>query len=297
VAARGVADQVNSLSTQVAQLNAQITGANGANVETLIDQRDVAISQLSSLVGAVQTPSSDGSIGLSVGQGHPLVIGSTAYQMTVGSGAGGLATFSVLGANTTSELTGGQMGGLLAVRDTLVPGYQAQLDQLAHDLATEVNTVHAAGVTGTGRTNQNFFTPPAAVAGSAAALAVDPALVANSNLVAASATGAAGDNQTAQAIAALRTTGFVGGSATPSDSWAQLVFNVGSDTSSATSAETNQQQIIAQLTQMRDAVSKVSTDDEAASLMKFQRAYEANARYFTTIDQTLDTLMAMVATV
>ncbi len=47
---------------------------------------------------------------------------------------------------------------------------------------------------------------------------------------------------------------------------------------------------------MRDSVSAVSTDEEAAYLMKFQRAYEASARYFETISQTLDTLMAMMQT-
>ena len=35
-------------------------------------------------------------------------------------------------------------------------------------------------------------------------------------------------------------------------------------------------------------------DEEAANLMKFQRAYEANARYFTTINDALDTLLNMV---
>jgi flagellar hook-associated protein 1 FlgK len=35
-------------------------------------------------------------------------------------------------------------------------------------------------------------------------------------------------------------------------------------------------------------------DEEAANLMRFQRSYEASARYFTTIVDTLDTLMNMV---
>ena len=35
-------------------------------------------------------------------------------------------------------------------------------------------------------------------------------------------------------------------------------------------------------------------DEEAANLVRFQRAYEANARYFTTINDLLGTLMGMV---
>jgi flagellar hook-associated protein FlgK len=38
----------------------------------------------------------------------------------------------------------------------------------------------------------------------------------------------------------------------------------------------------------------VSLDEEAAHLMRYQRSFEANARYFTTIVDTIDTLMEMV---
>jgi len=63
---RGDANQVNTLINQIATLNGQIMGGSGPSIETLKDQRTVAISQLSSLIGAVQTPASDGSIGDSV---------------------------------------------------------------------------------------------------------------------------------------------------------------------------------------------------------------------------------------
>ena len=35
-------------------------------------------------------------------------------------------------------------------------------------------------------------------------------------------------------------------------------------------------------------------DEEAAWLMKYQRAYEASARYFTTVNSAIETLMQMV---
>jgi flagellar hook-associated protein 1 FlgK len=35
----------------------------------------------------------------------------------------------------------------------------------------------------------------------------------------------------------------------------------------------------------------VSLDEEAAAMMKFQRAYEANARFFTAVNDTITTLM------
>jgi flagellar hook-associated protein 1 FlgK len=295
---RGDITQVNALIAQVASLNGQISGANGSNVQSLVDERQVDVTQLTNLVGAAVIPSSDGSVGLTVGNGHAIVIGATGYPITVGNGPGGLASLTLQDTTVTSQITTGEVGALLHVRDTLVPGYQAQLDQLAYGLATQVNTLHQAGFGLTGGTGQTFFVAPTGVAGAAAALTVDPTLAADPTLVAASKTGSAGDNQTAQAIANLQSSGIIGaGNATPANAWAQLVYTVGQDTSSATNAQTNQQQVVTQLTQLRDSVSKVSTDDEAAMLIKYQQAYLANARYFTVINTTLDNLMTMVETV
>ena len=41
----------------------------------------------------------------------------------------------------------------------------------------------------------------------------------------------------------------------------------------------------------RNAYSGVNTDEEMISMVQFQHAYEASARYMTTIDSLLDTLI------
>jgi len=43
---------------------------------------------------------------------------------------------------------------------------------------------------------------------------------------------------------------------------------------------------------LRDEVSGVSLDEEAMHLLKFQRAYEANARFFRVIDESIQTLLS-----
>jgi flagellar hook-associated protein 1 FlgK len=158
-----------------------------------------------------------------------------------------------------------------------------------------VNGVHAAGFDATGAPAGDFFAPLGGVAGAAAALAVDPALVADSRLVAASSTGEAGDNQTARALAALRDAAVTaGGTMHVFDAWSELVFAVGSDAAAARAAQSGHALVLRQLEQLRAQTSGVSYDEEAAHLMRYQRAYEASARYFTTIVDTIDTLMEMV---
>jgi flagellar hook-associated protein 1 FlgK len=85
-----------------------------------------------------------------------------------------------------------------------------------------------------------------------------------------------------------------GGTATAGEAWSQIVYRVGADISSAKMTAGNHDQILLQLSRLRDQTSGVSLDEEAANLMRYQRAYQANARYFTTIMDTLDTLMGMV---
>ena len=192
----------------------------------------------------------------------------------------------------TGEVKGGRIGGLLQVRDTLVPDYQARLDQLAYDVATQVNTVHQAGYDLGGAQNRAFFVPPAAVAGAAAGLAVDPALAADPTRIAASGSTATGDNTVARQLAGLRDARVLaGGTMSLGDSWSQLVYRVGRDAQAANDAAASRGQIVRQVDALRDEVSGISLDEEAMHLLKYQRAYEAIARYFTTIDRSLDTLI------
>jgi len=119
-------------------------------------------------------------------------------------------------------------------------------------------------------------------------------VVNDSTLVAASGSGAAGDNQTAKDIAALSTTP-VNGDATLVDSWGQFVYHVASDVQTASTNQQIHADVVAALQKIQDGISSVSLDEEAANMLKFQRAYEANARFFTTVNGVLDNLMNMVS--
>ena len=50
----------------------------------------------------------------------------------------------------------------------------------------------------------------------------------------------------------------------------------------------NQTGVLSAVRGQRESMSGVSLDEEAAELMKFQRAYQASARVISVIDQMLD---------
>jgi flagellar hook-associated protein 1 FlgK len=294
---RSAVTQVNTLTQSIAAINGALYGASSATAETLKDQLSSALQQLSGLVDIQTIRHDDGSVDVSIGNGRAVVAGQNAYDITATSVApSGLAALSVGGIVVTSEITGGQIGGLLNVRDVLLPSYQAQLDNLAYGVATNVNTAHTAGFDLNGNPGINYFSPLAVPAGAAAALAVNPAILASTDLIAAGGTPSAGDNTNALAIAKLRATPIAGGTQNPLDAWSSLVYQVASDTNASTQNQTNAGEILKQTQTLRDQVSGVSLDEEAASLLKFQSAYQANAKYFSAVDNLLTTLLNLGTT-
>lgn len=296
---RSSVEEVNQLSDRIAALNAQLAGTSAATPEGahLRDEINRAVEELSGHVGinAIERP--DGGFDIDFANGRPLVIGERAYAVTVSEDAAGFARITTGGVDVTANLVTGKIGGLLAVRDTSLPSYLGGLDQLAFDVAGEVNALHQSGFDAAGAPGQAFF-QPVALAGAASALTMNAALTAAGGgaLVAASGTaGVAGDTSVARALAALRTAPIAGGgAATPSEAWGQIVYGVGRDRAAARGSEQTQSEVLRQLQNLQDSVSGVSLDEEAADMLRFERGYQANARFFTAVDQLLDTLIAMV---
>jgi flagellar hook-associated protein 1 FlgK len=163
-------------------------------------------------------------------------------------------------------------------------------------VATDVNSLATTGYDLSGAAGVNFFAPPSGVAGAAQQMAVNGAVAADTSLVVASATTAAGNNDIARAIAGLQDQPITGSSTRPVDAWGNLVYSVASDSQSATQSKASHEQVMQQLKNLRDQISGVSLDEEAAMMLKFQRSYEANAKFFQVTDQALDLLMSLVRT-
>lgn len=285
---RALTDEINMLARRVADLNVAIASAPGS-AETLHDQQAEALRSLAALVD-IDVITYDGGVNVAVGNGETLVAGENVYALTtVSSPPQGLAQVTSGSDDITAAVTGGRLGGLLFVRDTLVPAYQQRLDELAVKVATDVNALHTAGYDLSGAAGVEFFQTPAATPGAAAGMAMNTAVVADVRLIAAAGIAASGDNQNARAIAALR-----GGSPSAADGWATLVNTVGTDRRAALAELGTREDVMQQIDALRAQISGVSVDEEAAMMLRFQRAYEANARFFGVVDRLLDVLLQNV---
>ncbi len=289
---------INELADRIAELNADMSKVP-ADRDPLHERDGViqAIKELSERVNVVVIERGDERVfDVYAGSGRPLVVGDVAFSLDVVSvGPGGYADVEHDGVSIASEITGGRLAGYLNVRDTEIPSYVSQLDELAFTLAQEVNTLTNSGFDLLGNPGGDLFVPIVAIPGAAAAFTVDPTVAADTNLVVAAGVAEAGDNGIARTISDLRDLPTLsGGTATFDEFWGQLVFTVGHDAATANVRLDSRSEATRQTEAAWDAVSAVSLDEEALQLTRFQQAYSANAVMFRTINETIDTLMQMV---
>jgi flagellar hook-associated protein 1 FlgK len=283
--------QINQISQQIAALNPQITTltATGQDGGTLEDQRDQLLLKLSALTPVSITKTAEGPT-VTTGNGTPLVVGPQSYTLSTTSVSNG--TQDVLDANgkdITTSLTGGDLGGSIQTRDQTIPGLLNQLDTLANQFAIAFNAAQAKGSDQNGAAGTSFFTIPATVAGSAAAIGMaitDPAKIA------ASSDGTPGSNGNLANLSAVQTTTLPSG-ATPEGAYSDLVYQVGSITANANAESTATAASLLQLTNQLNSVSGVSVDQEATNLITYQTAYQAAARVVSTIQSLFAVTMAM----
>ncbi len=248
--------QVAQDAQQIATLNAQISQATQAGISpnTLMDQRDSALDDLSSLAQISVSTGSDGAVTVNFGDASsPLVSGTT-----------------VTWPQTLTTAAGGQLGSLLNMSSSTGPvgQYISSLDGVANQVISSVNALQPSSP---------FFTGT-----SASTIAVS----ANTSTIQTSSSSTSGADL-AQAIGNL-----ANGSA--DQAYSAFVSQVGSGVQAAQSTQATQQAVLTAVSNQRQSVSGVSLDEEMTNLIQYQQAYQASARVMNAINTTLDTLINTV---
>jgi flagellar hook-associated protein 1 FlgK len=307
--------QIGQTVTQVNQLVAQIESYNviamkgGNNDSGLSSNMHAAVEQLSSLVEVTATFQSDGTVNLMLNGETPLLLGDQTYaissslyqpQVPPPTNVNGPANVRIQaydGTDITAQTTGSQLGALLHLRNQILPsyigdGYQAgDLNVMAKQFADRVNGLLTSG---------NISDGPPAVPGvplftydatnatnTAASLSVDPTVTPD-QLAAISPGPPEVSNGVPLALSALSSpvedADKING-VSYSQFFGQLAGRVGSALNDATNSQEVQQSLLSQAKDLRQQYQGVSLDEEATTLMQFQRAYQATSKFLTVLDQ------------
>ena len=118
--------------------------------------------------------------------------------------------------------------------------------------------------------------------------------VAGDTFSVASNTNATADNRNALLLASLQTKNTVaGGTASYQGAYAQLVSQVGNKTRELETTSLAQTNMVNQIIQTQQSVSGVNLDEEAANLMRYQRAYQAAGKAIQIAGTLFDTLLSL----
>jgi flagellar hook-associated protein 1 FlgK len=311
-----VTDQVNSLSTQIASLNESISRveiATNAKANDLRDQRQRLIENLSSLVSVkVSLNGTNPSMvdveltdvnNSSFGTPQFLVAGieggGTGASVALSTDtAGGNAPLRVIatgtGTFTITSTLGGELGaevevsrnqiGTIGTSGTLL----GNLNSFVSALMTQINTVHTAGFdlsnnaglaifTGTDITNMAFNTA-----------------ITNPSMIAASDTsGQILNGGNANNLTQLRETSIagLGNRSLLEYHRSEVVIKAGFNAQQAKTNSDAQSVIYKSAVQQQNSLSGISLDEEMTNLTTYQRAFEASARFLTTLDEMIDRIV------
>ena len=306
--------QINSLAGQLRNDNVQ--RLEGHTSDAGLDaQIHSTLEQLSEVADITATTQSDGSVTVLLGGQTPLVIGAHQYDLTasfstaanapatVAGGAPPARILDAQGNDVTAKISQGKLAAQLDVYNNILPSLggnayqQGDLNLLAKSVADRVNQILTSGrssdgpppVPGVPLFTYNAGSPTnvartmtlnGAITADQLA-AIDPGPPEVSNGIALKLSALASPQNAADKINGFSFAQFYG----------NMAAGLGQKSQDAQSQLSVQQQTLAQARSLRSQSSGVSLDDEAAHLVEFQRAYDANSKIVTVLNEmTLATI-------
>ncbi len=322
-AAQNNSSQIDQTVVQINQLAGQLAGYNSqamsdATPDPGLDaQINSTLQQLSQYVNFTASQQSNGSVTVLVNGQVPLVIGDKAYALQgqpvtpdpSSPNPNAPPTMSILasdGADITSQVTSGQLGALVNLANNVFPQYlgdgnnAGDLNTMAKQFADCVNQALTQGnisdgpppmagvplftydTTNATNVAQTLAVDPSVTAGQLAAISPGPPEVSNGVPLALSA------------LADPQSSGDEIDGASFTEFYGSMAAAIGNGLNVANNSLQVQQSALAQAQNLRQQVSGVSLDAEAAVLLQFQQAYEANSKLITILDQLSEDTINML---
>lgn len=307
--------QVNTLAGKIEQDNVAIGTDGGAKDPSVQADLYNNLEQLSQIVPITTVQESDGTTTVLLAGQTPLVIGQTQYQIsanvavpqnpapTYPSAPPSAQVLDSNGNDITSEITSGQIGGLLqAVNGTLAQiqgsgSQQGSLNQLAQTVADTINSILTSGnISDANPTTGTPAVPGVPLfsysatnpAGVAASLSVSSGITAG-QLAAIDPGPPEVDNGIPLALAALATPQTAAdeiNGLSYTEFYGNIAAGLGTAISTAQSNQTTSQDNLTQAQNLRQQDSGVNLNEEAIKILQFQQSYDAASKMVTVLDQT-----------
>lgn len=309
---KGIEQDVKDFNTKLEQLhslNKQVSYSisSGQTPNDLLDRQDALLSEMSGLAGVEVKFDEMRQATVSIG-GQELLTPTSMQKLAI-AGQPNPEGKIVLAGDSSKEIvltSGSAKGSQEALAE--VNKQVKNLNEFAYTFATAVNTIHSGG-----DQNGKPFFDLGADSNYAKNISVQADLVRDPGKVNSGKSldqPAAGDGSRAQAIADLQNTKLVysanatfeydaatmtikdqaNGTAVV-NGYSDIVTEIGISKQQSDNMVASQEDLVQLLTQRRQSISGVSINEEVASMIQHQSAFQANSRMISTISEMLDTLI------
>lgn len=307
-------NHANKLIKEIVELNRSIVNSNAqtnSEAQTLIDKRALKLEELSNLFGINVSYNEDGTANV-------FVNGTNLITSQVGSIVKLNETFNTLTGEKTVEIIkinpendsatiltpqSGEIGTNIKFYNVILDDRESsnsfsvakQLDEFANALVQSVNskTITGFGLNDKGPQppGRTFFEPNIGFV-SASLIKVSKDIEDKPELIPLSSKASEpGNNDIALSIGRiLEDRSFLGGQ-NPSEFYANFLGKVSYSTSEAINGLSTSKLIQSQLEVQRESLIGVNLDEEAISLIKFQKAFEAASRVINSANEMMNTII------
>ena len=326
-------ETLDSKLEQLADLNNKIAQTPESN--TLLDQRNALLDEISSMVPITTTTNSNGTVNLLI-DGQTVVKGGD-KRLTIQAVQGDdenhpvkiqlLDKDGLVKKDDISDSLGNcSITAILQAGDGNSFGYKSilnDLDKLASAFAQEINNIQTKadsngnplyiGPDGTllESTTPIFVTKDGTTNYTAGNIKINQTIIENPTLIATAriditaadydnkAVGNTGNMQLFNNLAKGKIAGLslstpAGEGLSITDYLSALVSKIGSGVASIKNAADTQDAVMQQAAQKRDELYGVDLNEELADLIRYQRAYEASAKVFSTSNELMQTILQMI---
>jgi flagellar hook-associated protein 1 FlgK len=301
--------EINGRLKNIAGLNQQIQEMEvtpGAFANDLRDQRDLLLRELTEKVQINYYEDEFGNFCVRGPEDIILVDRNYVGQFTVSANEknDGFADVVITDGeggskrNVTRMLDGGRLKGLIEVRDNVCKDIIDRNNDMAAKFTTRINEIHGKGYgikNFDETTGRKFFKSVENLGTAARDLDISSDI--SDSLEAISVAGtplAAGDNIVINEMLGLKSEKLMdGGNSNLIEYYSNYVGNLGVEINRTTHLKEANDLVVNDLQTQREAVSGVSLDEEAVSLMKWQSNFTASSKVITTVDEMLDTVLSL----
>jgi flagellar hook-associated protein 1 FlgK len=288
--------RVNGLLDNLAQSSKAIMRVYnvGGNSATLEDERDNMLNELSQLMKVNVNKEEKGELQLSMNNGQPLLINDRAAELTTTPLPSDpyQADISVIFNGATFQVTGdpgGELGAIETAQKKDLSAVQSTIDSMAETFAKQVNDSLKSGWD-LNEPNPNPGKPLFSY-NSADGLKMNPL---SADQLAFSGDGNPGDGEILAELLAVSKTDFPieeAGNVNLSEAFSLSVGKVGIASRQAQTNLDSSTNLFNQVQASRDNLSGVNSDEEAANLMTYANAYEANMKVISTANQMFNSIL------